>query len=115
MTRLEYEAYNALALKTMATIVSDLRQAAQAGSEPFIEPTNILHCSITHRLGLVPPKESSIAVIVSTAHRKESFQACEWLLEQVKEKVQVWKREVYAVEQDQIEEQSSWKENFPIT
>jgi len=71
-------------------------------------------------------------IAVSSPHRREAFEACEWVLEEVKRKVQVWKREVY-VGGEVLDEASGrrepeggvegrkkvdegdgkWKENFP--
>jgi molybdopterin synthase catalytic subunit len=59
-------------------------------------PNEILLLHISHRLGSVPPGSTSIVVACSSAHRRASFEVCEWMLEEVKRKVQVWKREVYA-------------------
>lgn len=119
VTRLEYETYLSMALKTLHKIHNKLRQAAQDGTEPFDQPTTIQRSLIAHRLGLVPPTESSIVVIAATGHRRESFQACEWLLEQVKLHVPIWKKEVYASEGsgsavgDDQQGRAVWKENFP--
>lgn len=70
--------------------------------------------SLIHRLGVVPPKESSISIVVSSPHRREAFRACEWILEEVKKRVEIWKREVYAPSNEgdgSIDK--AWKENFP--
>jgi molybdopterin synthase catalytic subunit len=95
--------------------------ATAARSHPALAnpPAAIHHLAIAHRLGIVPTGESSIVIAVSASHRRESFALCEWLLEEVKKKAQVWKREVYAdgasVEgavDGGSEPQSAWKENF---
>ena len=126
-----------MALKTMSKIVTEARELCQRGAFSFSWPdypsvqhsaTNptppkpdlinqthstqstiveLTHISLVHRLGIVPPKESSISIAVSSPHRKEAFRACEWILEEVKKRVEVWKREVYA------EGDKAWKENFP--
>ena len=62
-------------------------------SEPPVSP--LLHCAVHHRLGAVPVGEASIIIAVSSPHRKEAFVACEFLLEQVKLNVPIWKMEVY--------------------
>lgn len=77
---------------------------------------DLTRISLVHRLGVVPPKESSISIVVSSPHRREAFRACEWILEEVKKRVEVWKREVYAASHsgtDTVEK--AWKENFPKT
>jgi molybdopterin synthase catalytic subunit len=50
-------------------------------------------CAIAHRLGTVPVGEASVAIAASAPHRREAFAAAEWLMEQVKRVVPVWKRE----------------------
>lgn len=68
--------------------------------------------AIHHRLGEVPVGEASIVIAVSSPHRREAFEACEWILEEVKKKAQIWKREWYD-ENDGTGDEASWKENFP--
>jgi molybdopterin synthase catalytic subunit len=118
---LEYEAYIPLARKTLAAIAAEARQLALRGafsspsatadtpttSTPSAEAQRLLRIVIAHRLGLVPPAETSIVIVVASGHRRESFAACEWVLEAVKKRAEVWKREVYA------EGEGRWKENFP--
>lgn len=74
---------------------------------------HLTRISLVHRLGTVPPAQSSISIHVSSPHRKEAFRACEWILEEVKKRVQVWKREVYAPVDGTGEREKAWKENFP--
>ncbi|KAF7347871.1 hypothetical protein MVEN_01545000 [Mycena venus] len=89
VTRLEYQAYSTLAIKTMANIP-------------------IIRCAVHHRLGVVPVAEPSIVIAVSAPHRKEAFVACERILEEIKAKVPIWKREYYENESDDTAE---WKAN----
>ncbi|THV07735.1 Molybdopterin biosynthesis MoaE [Dendrothele bispora CBS 962.96] len=81
VTRLEYQAYSKLAIKTMAEIVGTA-----------FENFKPIRCAVHHRLGTVPVGEPSIVVAVSAPHRKEAFRACEFILEEVKRKAQIWKR-----------------------
>ena len=53
----------------------------------------LVACAIVHRLGTVPVGEASVAIAASAPHRREAFGAAEWLMEQVKRVVPVWKRE----------------------
>jgi len=66
---------------------------------------------LAHRLGNVPIKEASIVIAVSSAHRREAFAACEWILEAVKRRAEIWKREEYA---DARDARPIWKANFPV-
>jgi molybdopterin synthase catalytic subunit len=50
----------------------------------------------------------SVVIAVSSPHRKEAFRACEQILEEVKEKAQIWKREFYEGED---ESSAEWKAN----
>jgi molybdopterin synthase catalytic subunit len=121
VTRLEYEAYVPLALKTLRSIVEQARaltrQAAFSTDVPkgcsqsqpdASGPTDLCHVTVVHRLGVVAPTESSIAIVVSSPHRREAFRACEWILEEVKMRAEVWKREWYG---DGSE--AAWKANDP--
>ena len=69
---------------------------------------SLIRSAIHHRLGTVPVGEPSIVIAVSSPHRKEAFMACEQILEDVKLKVQIWKREFYEGER---EEDAEWKAN----
>jgi len=72
-------------------------------------PKDLIKIVIAHRIGVVPPSETSIVIVVSCGHRRESFAACEWILEAVKKKAEVWKREMYEGEE------GVWKANFPVS
>lgn len=109
MTRLDYQAYSKVAIKTMANILRDAR--AQVSRSEHHTPgavSSILKCSVYHRLGTVPVGEPSIVIAVSSPHRRESFVACEYILEEVKRRAQIWKREFY---EGEPEETAEWKEN----
>lgn len=67
-----------------------------------------IRCSIHHRLGTVPIGEPSIVIAVSSPHRKEAFAVCEEILEEVKKKAQIWKREYY---EGEGESEAEWKVN----
>ncbi|KAF9044595.1 MoaE-domain-containing protein [Hymenopellis radicata] len=111
VTRLEYQAYSKLAIKTMASIVEDActsitRSEHQAESQTAA--TSLIRCALSHRIGTVPVGEPSIVIAVSSPHRKEAFVACEQILEDVKKKAQIWKREYY---EGMADEQAEWKAN----
>ena len=110
VTRLEYEAYSKIALKAMSDIIREARDNhAQFShrSGPSNTPS-LLHCVVYHRLGTVPVGQPSIVIAVSSPHRKEAFSACEFILEEVKARAQIWKREYYEGERD---EDAEWKSN----
>jgi molybdopterin synthase catalytic subunit len=82
VTRLEYEAYEPMALAAMEAIEHGAR-----------ERFDIASCVIVHRLGEVPPAEASVAVVVTSAHRAPAFDASRWAMDELKRTVPIWKRE----------------------
>jgi molybdopterin synthase catalytic subunit len=82
--RLEYEAYESMALSEMRKI------ANQAG-----ERWKIVRIAIRHRVGRVDIGETSVAIAVSAAHRAEAFEACRFAIDRLKEIVPIWKKEYF--------------------
>jgi molybdopterin synthase catalytic subunit len=114
VTHLEYQAYSKVALKTMSDIVGAARKN-HTGSSHQPGPSSaaaVLHCVVHHRLGIVPVGQPSIVIAVSSPHRREAFAACEFILEEIKARVQIWKREYY---KDGREEDAEWKSNTSVT
>src|SRR5690348_2253429 len=84
VTRLEYEAYAELAEKEGARIV----QAA-------IEKFGVARAACVHRIGSLALGEVAVWVGVSAAHRDEAFRACRFIIDEVKHRVPIWKKEHY--------------------
>src|SRR5688572_17543393 len=84
VTRLEYEAFAELAEKEGARIV----QAA-------IEKFGVQRAACVHRIGSLAIGEVAVWVGVSAAHRDEAFRACRFIIDEVKHRVPVWKKEHY--------------------
>ena len=82
---LDYEAYREMAERQLAELEAEARRRW-----PVIE------CIIVHRLGRVPPTEASVAIAVSTPHRRDAFAAGQWLIDSLKRDVPIWKREQWA-------------------
>jgi molybdopterin synthase catalytic subunit len=82
--KLEYEAYEEMALKKL----EEVRQEAR--SEFGIDDV-----AIYHRIGPVDIGQISLVVAVASPHRKEAFLACHKVVDRVKEIVPIWKKEVY--------------------
>jgi molybdopterin synthase catalytic subunit len=61
-----------------------------------------------HRIGRVPVGETSIAVAVATPHRAEAFAACRYVVEQTKQRLPVWKQEVFT------DGSRAWRGNTPV-
>ncbi|TWU37694.1 Molybdopterin synthase catalytic subunit [Novipirellula aureliae] len=81
---LSYQAHRPMA-------VLELRRLANEAMARF-ELTRLL---IVHRLGVVPIGEPSVVIGCSSAHRKQAFAALPWLMDQIKEDVPIWKKEIY--------------------
>jgi molybdopterin synthase catalytic subunit len=79
---LEYEAYAEMAEKKLAQIAERIRQKWPVGG-----------VAIVHRLGRLEVCDVSVAIAVSTPHRAEAFEACEYAIDTLKEIVPIWKRE----------------------
>ncbi|MHB8383401.1 MAG: molybdopterin converting factor subunit 1 [Candidatus Binataceae bacterium] len=80
--RLEYEAYEPMALREMRKL------AHEAGIRWPIE-----RIAIAHRIGVVEIGETSVAIAVAAAHRAEAFDACRFAIDRLKEVVPIWKKE----------------------
>ena len=82
---LDYEAYEEMAL-------SQMQKLAQEAGERFA----IDRVGMMHRLGRLEIGESSIVIVVTSAHRAAAFDACRWLIDTLKRTVPVWKKEHFA-------------------
>ncbi len=84
--RLEYEAHQPMAVRELAR----LRNEA-------VSRFSLAGCGIVHRLGVVGVGETSVAVATAAAHRREAFAAAEWVMEEIKRSVPIWKCDESAV------------------
>lgn len=81
---LEYEAYEAMA-------VSEIRKIIEEASHRW----PLLGWAVSHRIGTLKPGEVSVAIAVSSPHRKDSFEACQFIIDALKEKAPIWKKEIF--------------------
>ena len=81
-TLLIYESYEPMALKEMHRLL-----------DVAVNRWPIHRACILHRLGEVPLAEASVLVGVATGHRPEAFEACRFLIDQLKVQVPIWKQE----------------------
>lgn len=81
---LEYEAYEAMA-------VAETRKIIDAAAQKW----PLLGWAVAHRVGTLKPGETAVVVAVSTRHRKESFEACQYIIDQLKTNVPIFKKEVF--------------------
>ena len=84
VTRLEYEAFQELAVKEGARIVAEALQRFA-----------ILHALCIHRVGALDVSDMAVWVGVSSAHRGEAFDACRFIIDEVKHRLPIWKKEHY--------------------
>ena len=82
---LQYDAYREMAELEMAKLVTEASHR-----------WSLVECLIVHRLGSVPLAEVSVAIVVSSAHRRAALAAGEWLIDTLKERVPLWKKECWA-------------------
>jgi molybdopterin synthase catalytic subunit len=84
LAALDYEAYGDMAAAQLRELAATARQRWP-----------IVKLALLHRTGRVALAEPSVIVAVSSPHRGEAFEACRWLIDTLKEKVAIWKKEVW--------------------
>jgi molybdopterin synthase catalytic subunit/molybdopterin converting factor small subunit len=81
---LDYEAYEPMAL-------NELQRLSNSALERF----GIRDVRIVHRLGRLQIGETSVLIVVASAHRAQAFEACSWLIDNLKKTVPIWKKEYF--------------------
>ncbi len=81
---LDYEAYEEMAVRQM-------RELANQARGRF----GVRQVTIVHRLGRLEIGETSILIVVASAHRSAAFEACRWLIDTLKKTVPIWKKETF--------------------
>jgi molybdopterin synthase catalytic subunit/molybdopterin converting factor small subunit len=82
---LDYEAYEEMASKQMDELARQARALF-----------GVRHVTLVHRLGRLEVGETSVLIVVSSAHRAQAFDACRWLIDTLKKTVPIWKKECFA-------------------
>jgi molybdopterin synthase catalytic subunit len=82
---LDYEAYPEMAMRQLQSLAVRAR-----------ERWPIVKLALLHRTGRVAPGEPSVVIAVSTPHRADAFEACRFLIDELKRDVAIWKKEVWA-------------------
>ena len=82
--RLEYEAYEPMA-------VSEIQKIVDAAKLQW----PVKKIAVSHRVGILTVGEIAVVVAVSTPHRKESFEACQLIIDSLKQTVPIWKKEIF--------------------
>ena len=84
---IEYEAHREMA-------EHQLRQIAQQAIETFALELIVVH----HRIGFIAAGESSLFMRVASGHRAEAFRASQWVVDELKRKVPIWKRPKFKID-----------------
>ena len=95
VTGLSYEAHETMAAQEFARIADEARER--------FGPCDI---AVVHRTGDLRIGETAVAVAVASAHRAPAFDACEYVIDELKARAPIWKKEHYADGGDSV-----WKEN----
>lgn len=81
---IDYECYETMAQKELAAIVKTAK-----------EKYRVPQIAVAHRLGRLACGETSLVVVAQSAHRQEGFEAVQYVIDQIKKKVPIWKKEIY--------------------
>ncbi|MCU1304022.1 MAG: molybdopterin synthase [Candidatus Sulfotelmatobacter sp.] len=81
---LDYEAYEEMAGQEMESL-----------AEQALREFKIRDVSLVHRLGRLQIGETSVLIVVASAHRAAAFEACRWLIDTLKRTVPIWKKEYF--------------------
>lgn len=81
---LDYEAYEPMALKEMESL-----------AEQALKRFPVREVALVHRLGKLEIGETSVLIVVASAHRGPAFDACRWLIDTLKRTVPIWKKEYF--------------------
>ncbi len=97
---LDYEAYADMATQQMKSLVALARTRWP-----------ICRAALLHRVGRVEIGHPSIVIAVSCPHRGQAFEACRFLIDELKKSVTIWKKEVWADEQTSWSQRSEMRAN----
>ena len=81
---IEYSAYEPMAARELADIAAEAAQRF-----------GVTDVAIEHRLGELALEEASVGIAVAHPHRAEAYDASRWVIEEIKRRVPIWKREHY--------------------
>lgn len=81
---LDYEAYPEMALEQMRGLADEA-----------VVKFGVRDVALVHRLGRLTVGETSVLVVVASAHRGAAFEACRWLIDTLKKTVPIWKKEQF--------------------
>lgn len=85
VTSLEYEAYEILAIKEGVKITAEAKKKF-----------NIIDAFSAHRVGHLQIGDMAVWILVTAKHRTEAFKACQFIIDQIKTRLPIWKKEHYS-------------------
>lgn len=96
LTALKYECYQEMAEK-------ELLELAQEAINRF----QVQHVRVTHAIGEVAIDEASVVIAISSDHRDDAFTACRFMIDLLKQRVPIWKQEMWA-------DGTTWTDGVPL-
>lgn len=82
--RMEYTAYKPLAERVLQELEGETKRRF-----------GVAECRIVHRIGALAIGEASVVIVVRSAHRGDAFDAAEWAIDTLKQRVPIWKNDFY--------------------
>jgi molybdopterin synthase catalytic subunit len=83
VTKISFEAYGSMALAEIRKLRSEA-----------IEKFGLLDARIVHRVGMVGAGEQIVFIAAGSEHRAAAFEACRWMIDELKQRVPIWKKEI---------------------
>jgi len=83
VAEIKFDAYGSMALSEMARLRSDA-----------IEKFGLLDARIVHRIGTVKGGDNIVFIAAGAEHRVAALEACRWMIDQLKQRVPIWKKEI---------------------
>ncbi len=81
--QIAFDAYDSMALRVMCTL-----------REEAVQQFGLLDACIVHRLGVIEAGGQIVLIATGAQHRAPALKACEWLIDQLKARVPIWKKEI---------------------
>lgn len=81
---LYYESEKSLAREELERVIKETK-----------EKFGVCDINAVHRVGMLNPGDISLLVVVFSTHRKEGFEACEYMVERIKERLPIWKKDIF--------------------
>jgi len=82
--RLEFECYKPMA-------INEIRKIAEAAIAQFSVRNVVVH----HRIGILYPTDVAVIIVVNAGHRDKVFDACRYIIDTTKQRVPIWKKEIF--------------------